>query len=525
MTVLTRSVTSLSRRDLLIGLAIGLVALGVTFTNPQKGGMLLVMAAAGVVVAMLALRSPAVAILLLLGCSFGREMVKSLPSDPLLLATYGLMISTALAWRRGRYDYRRYRIGIPELLMALYLLWNIGSMILPHEYDGSDVWRFIVKGTVLPLLLYLVGRFAFDTERSLRALLWVVAGFTVYATINAIAQIHGPSFLVYPKVTITESGWKERAVGVFNQPVVNGILLAVGFLVLFYLAQDPTLRARTKALLYVAAGGAAYAIQLTQTRSALLGLVLVLVFGAVFAKGWRSPFVISLLLGAAAVAVNYKKFFSSDRAAGGVGSGYELIDRLNIAATMIRAINEHPFVGVGLTRFVMYNTDHHVTWAPNLPWDNGYGQVPHETDLGIAAETGVLGTILWWGVLATILIAVGMAFRKLPAGEFFGRKFAILGVAAAVVWVSNETTVDMRLLDFANALPFLLMGVTVGLRERWDQLGRLTVTDDRAPGLPASRRPLESPNTIGLRLPWLGSQSPGSSSQQNAQPRAPEPVS
>jgi O-antigen ligase len=473
MTTLTGRGSRLRRPDVLLGLVACVVVFGVTLADPRTGGILLVVGVAALVVGVLALRSPVAAVLLLIVVSFGRETpIKSVPGDALLLAVYAVVISSLLAVRRG--ELRAPHLGIPELLMALYVLWNVGSMLMGHTLpDGGGTWKFIVKGAVIPLLVYTVGRFVFVSERSVRVLLWTIVALTVYSTINAIGQIHGPKFLVYPKVTITETGWVDRAVGVFNQPVVNGVLLAVGFLVMLYLASDDRLHHWVRIALVVAAVGAVYGVQLTKTRSALLALVAVLLLGALFASRWRRFFVVPLALGAVAALANLNTLTSSDRDAGGLGSSTEIIDRLNIAATTLRAIGSNPVVGVGVNRFAEYNTDHHISWDPALPWTNGYGLVAHETELGIAAEVGIPGLLLWLAVVVAIVIALVKAYRRLPVGQMYGQKFAFLGVGSIVVWELTAVTVDMRLLDFANILPFLLMGVTVGLAERYTRDGVL----------------------------------------------------
>ena len=521
MTALVGRRSWLRRPDVLVGAVVSVVVLGVTFNDPRSGGLMLVIGVAALIVGVIALRNPLVAMLLLLLVTFGAEVVKSVPGDPFLLSVYAVAISSVLALHRG--EHRAPRLGIPELLMALYVLWNVGSMVMAHEIPGGDgTWKFIVKGAVIPLLVYMVGRFLFDTERSIRWLLWLVAALTVYSTINAIAQIHGPKFLVYPKVTITETGWVDRAVGVFNQPVVNGVMLVVGFLVLFYLSSDDRYPRWLRVAFIAAAAGAAYGVQLTATRSALAALAAVIVLGALLARGWRRMFVATLLLGVAGVAANFSTLVSSDRGSGGLGSSYEIVDRLNIAATALRAIGENPLFGVGINRFAAYNTDHHIAWSADLPWENGIGNVAHETELGIAAETGLPGLALWLAVVVAIAIALVKAFRRLPENEMLGRRFALIGICCLVIWQLNAVFVDMRLLDFANILPFLFMGVTVGLAERYVRDGVLPGRADPPP--PAGGQSVVAGRPTPPGPPPVVPGPPGPRPPGLLPPRTPEPA-
>jgi O-antigen ligase len=213
-------------------------------------------------------------------------------------------------------------------------------------------------------------------------------------------------------------------------------------------------------------------------------LVVALVIGAVFAKGWRRPFVAFLGLGVAGVIANAPRFFSSDRSSGGIGSSNEIYDRLNIMATSLKAIGEHPFLGVGIGRFRVYNTHEHTTWSPEMDWNRGFGIISHQNELGIAAELGIPGVLLWISVVVGVLWLLWRAVRDLPQDSFLGTPLAVVGGGAMAILVTNALTVDLRILDFASMLPFLLAGMVVGQLER-QHAGRLV----RPAGSPGSGLP------------------------------------
>ena len=189
--------------------------------------------------------------------------------------------------------------------------------------------------------------------------------------------------------------------------------------------------------------------------------------GIVFAAGWRRGFVVSGLLGLAAVGANASTFFSSDRSAGGVGSSNEVYDRLNIMATSLRAIGEHPFVGIGIGRFQVYNTYEHVTWSQEIDWNRGLGIISHENELGIGAELGIPGLLMWLAILVTVFWALWRAMHDLPRDTFLGAPLALVGGMAMTVLVVNGITVDLRVLDFASIIPFLYAGMVVGQLDRF----------------------------------------------------------
>jgi O-antigen ligase len=455
---------------------VGLVCLGVlvlALVAPSDVGVLLAGAAAAAFVAYLVLDEPLLALLLVLVASFIRLAQKEVLSTDVLTPALGLLAaSSALAVARGLKTPPRF--GAIEWLMAVYLALNILSWLLPHEYDAVEFltgaptlpYRWIFTGVLLPFVLYVTAKSVIEDERSARWVLWVVTAMSAYSSWVSIMQFHGPRALVWPRYIVDAPNWEDRAVGIFNQPVVNGVLLVIGFTVCLFLASRPGTRRSVQILLYVLAAANAYSVYLTHTRASLLALVIVLALGVAFASGWRRGFVVVSLVGVAGVAANASTFFSSDRSAGGVGSSHEVYDRLNIMATAWRAIQEHPFVGVGLTRFQIYNTDNHVAWSQDVPWRAGYAILSHENELGIGAELGIPGMLAWIAVVVAILWMLARAVRDLPRDTFMGSPFAFLGLSAMIVMVVNGFTVDLRILDFAMALPFAFAGMVVGEYER-----------------------------------------------------------
>jgi len=291
-------------------------------------------------------------------------------------------------------------------------------------------------------------------------------GMSAYSAWVSIVQFHGPKSLVWPSYIVDSPNWAGRANGVFNQPVVNGMILDIGFVACLFLASRPGTRRSVQLLLHAIAAASAYSVYLTHTRVALLALVVAVGLGIVFAAGWRRGFVASGALGLVAVAANASSVFSSNRFAGGVGSSDEVYDRLNIIATALRALSEHPFVGLGIARFQVYNTYHHVAWSQDVAWNRGYGLISHENEVGIAAELGIPGVLFWVAVLVTILWLLWRAMRELPRDTVLGAPLALVGAIAMVTMVVNGVTVELRILDFATLLPFLYAGMVVGQLER-----------------------------------------------------------
>lgn len=463
----------LTGRNLVIAGVVCLVVLVLAAALFGRTGVLVVGLPIGALVALVALGDPLVAVILLVLASFVRLAQKEIVSAELLTPAFLVLIgSLALAVARG--TKRSPRFGAVEWLMACYLALNLLSWALPHQLDAvdpmtgdsQDVYRWILTGTILPFATYVMAKSVFDDDRSVRWMLWATVGMGAYSSWVSIAQFRAPA-LVWPRYIVDSPNWVGRANGVFNQPVVNGVMLDIAFLVCLYLASVPGTRRWVRALLYVLAVANAYSVYLTHTRVALLALVLALVLGIAFASGWRRGFVAFAALGAVAVVANASRFLSSDRATGGVGSSYELYDRLNIMATAWRAITEHPLLGIGIGRFLAYNTYDHQAWSQNVRWERGYNLISHETELGIAAELGVPAALFWIAVLVSILYLVWRAMRELPLDTWLGSPLALVGGIAMITMIINGLTVDLRLLEFTTMVPFLFAGIVVGRLERY----------------------------------------------------------
>lgn len=454
-------------------LATFLAAQAAPLIMPSAVGLGILAVGMGSALALAGLASPVVAVLLLLVACFVRIALTDigLPVDPWTVAFAGVLAAAGVAVARR--TVRMPQFSVVEVLMALFLAWNIISAILPHEFPAGapgelfSTERYILTGTFMPFALYLVGRFVFDREYAVRALLWTVMAFTAYSTAVNILEFHAPA-LVYPRfiVEVVLEGWETRANGIFNQPVVNGMLLSIGFVTALHLANDAAAPRWQRALAVGIAVPSIYGIYLTHTRAVWLGFGLLLVLMAVLARGYRTGFVMAIVGVLMGVALNWSTFTSDDRASGGVGSTNEVYDRLNGIATSIWAVQEKPVLGWGIGRFSSINTYYHQRWSHDIVWERGHKYVSHQNEFGIAAELGLVGVSLWLVVLVLVLRRMIRTIRELPADGLCGRGLALVAVSAFTAWVIAGTTVDLRVFDFPNVLVMLLVGSAIGVGER-----------------------------------------------------------
>lgn len=449
-----------------------------------KFGQLLVLGAVALVLGAMVLRSPPFAtIILIIAMGLRNATPHVLPID-LFWVVFAGAVGAWVLWMDRNPDRPRGMDAI-EWAMVLYMAWNVYSKISPHEYIATqqvtwgsgrivtavptDVWRLILIQMALPLLLYRVGRHAFDRAAVVRALLWTILILAAYSAAMSIMQFTGPTELVWPRYIVEDTVWPDRASGVFRQPNVNGWLLALGLAIAMLLLSrrsEPTWRRWFAFVVAIACGCGIY---LTHTRVAWLSGVVVLIIGALLARGYRKGFIVAICLVASAVAVNWSAFASTDRKAGGVGSVNEVQDRLNANQTALWAFTRKPFAGWGIGRFQAVNTYHHQQWAPDVPWIRGYGAAAHETELGILVEVGVIGFALYVCMLVLVIRRLWTAYRTLPDHDLCGKPLAVTAIMAIATLICTGSAVDLRLFDFPMLPIFLLAGITVSWSDRYQR--------------------------------------------------------
>lgn len=442
---------------------------------PQHAGLGILAAGGAAALGFTMLNRPVLAVGVLLVADYFRMAIKSpaLPME-LYLFAFGMVVAGSVIAIMRRLK-SAPDLGSIEGAMALYVMYSIASGIVPHVYppsgseQGEDfTWNFILTSTVIPFALYIVGRFVFDRESAVRAFMWFVTGLFGYSILVSILQFSAPQF-VWPRYILDidpESGWADRAVGVFSQPVHNGLVLVIGFGVAVHMASQRSTPMWQRVFLYLLSTVSLYAIFLTRTRAVWLVFGILLIAGVLLFR--RSRWYYGSVLGviAAVIIVNWASFTSEDRTAGGVGSSHEVDDRLNMIATAFWAIRQKPVFGWGIGRFDQVNTYHHMQWSPSVDWIRGYGIVSHFNDLGIAAELGIIGLLLWWAVLFLLARRLWQTVRMLPRDGLCGRDLAVLALVVAVMWVVTGFTADLRFFDFAAFLVLLLCGVAVGFADR-----------------------------------------------------------
>ena len=202
------------------GLAAIVVVLAAVRLPGAKFGQLLILGAVALVLGVMVLRSaPFATIILIIAIGLRQATPHVLPIDTFWIAFAGV-VGAFVLWMDRNPDRPRGMDAI-EWAMALYIAWNVYSMISPHEYNATDegvaasmasgplqlttpvvVWRVIIGDMLLPLVMYRVGRYAFDRAAAVRALLWSILILAAYSAAMSIMQFTGPTELVWPRYIV-----------------------------------------------------------------------------------------------------------------------------------------------------------------------------------------------------------------------------------------------------------------------------------------------------------------------------------
>ena len=452
--------------------AIGLTLLALVFLRAgAAAGTTSLLLGVALLIALAALRDSGSALILWLAASvlsLGLNQQGTLSLDRLAF------VALVAVWFAQVVSGTRHlpHLGAVEAMMFLYVAIEIGSALAPHELaaasaDGQRVSlvQLIQTSAIVPFTLYLIARSALGTGLAVRRFLWFLIGFATYLSLTNIAQFNGLKSLVWPKFILT-STWRNRAPGIFDQPIVSGLVIAIGLGAAVLLASQ-----RSERMRWVAAGCAVTmgpGIYYTHSRAPLLAAAIIVLGGLVFARGFRTGFLIITMTATLLVAANWSTVTSSDRSKGGISSSSEIDDRLNSIATAQWAIERKPIFGWGLGRFAQVNTVHHQQWG-HLDWRRGYGITSHETQFGIAAELGLVGLAAWLGLLLAVVVRVGRAWRALPRGGLSGRAFGTVFFLVITAWFASGTTFELRFFQIVNGIIFIWAGIVVGLADRATQ--------------------------------------------------------
>ncbi|GMQ86349.1 MAG: hypothetical protein BMS9Abin07_1923 [Acidimicrobiia bacterium] len=366
----------------------------------------------------------AIAVLVALATAFDGEAFGGLRTRPATLILYTVLAAGAII----AFVFNPSGAGA---ILTFSIVAPIGIVLSVARYSIPELRSFVA----VPLL----------ATTALQAFLVAVQTATKSAVGYSLLQ-PGSTLLVTNETIVRPQGMFDH---VYEPAVVALIAIGIGLALL-----PESGRLRTGFL--VGLGAAATTIALTHSRSALLGLLLVMLIAVIAAfrgdRGLRiglvvvaAAFVIPALLTASAWQVRFDESASTDLDDASLG-------RVTLARQAITMAGDHPIVGVGPNRYMtVLETKYTV--------DEAYPYVVHNEPLMLAAELGIPAAVvitlllLWAGAQALragyrplLLYAAPLAFvvfdvllYNKPVGLLLFAVWA--GVMAAVSVTSRKSQV------------------------------------------------------------------------------------
>jgi hypothetical protein len=359
----------------------------------------------------------------------------------------------------------------------------------------------LIGGYLFPFTVFVLVLHGFHGEGDFRRLGHFFAGLSVYLTFTGWCEHFGLDALVWPRFIMDPSvgiHW-GRVRGPFVMSAAMGLALVYCYFSNLVLARC---LARGRWLLYFANAAMLPVIFWTKTRSVWLAFVLCSLIWAAYSRRRTTRVVsVSALLALLVAVLNMENFLTPDRARGGLTDTEPLLLRIGLAQMTWDIVREHPLLGLGFGHF----RDFAPSYArdPSSPfYAFGSTALEHNNLLSIAAETGIIGLVLYVGMIWALLRFSIRLYRKLPphAPGLISRDLLVLYWILAAAYLIDGTFRETSDNPFANSLFFGLSAVPAALNML---LGPQSIRARQTPGLidpagvrragpahPAVRRPI-----------------------------------
>ncbi len=294
------------------------------------------------------------------------------------------------------------RPGLTYLLIA-FVSWNAISVVwAPDRGEAlSSVMRYALNVVLLPI--------AFTAIRTRRDIISVLAVIVAGASVAAVSAV------IYPPAE--ESAVAGRATGTVGDPNELAAALLVGLSVAAAFAVNRWIPRQTRMLAAGAAVLCLAGIVISLSRGGLIGLAGAIAIAVIAGGRWRGR-VLGVGATIAAAAVGYFAFFAALPAKervldlGTTGGGTGRLDLWTVGWRMVQA---HPLNGVGTGQFATSSV--HFLLRPGVIERGDLilstPKVAHNTYLNILAELGIVGGMMFLGLLAFCIGCTVLAVRRL----------------------------------------------------------------------------------------------------------------
>ena len=390
---------------------------------------------------------------LVMGICFGYEFfhISMLTSDRLLIGALS-----------GLYIFHR-KLGIHEPkpfskadLLGCALIAVLALSMITHDWKWNGLVpasRFVFYW-VIPAAMYWVARQSHLSPKGMRNLYLGVGGFGVYLALTAFAESRGLYQFVFPRY-VASPGYEEffgRGRGPLLNPSGNGVLLTVSMACALMLL--PYLRTQLSRMIL---GGVFLAFALghfgTLTRCVWLGMILACAMVAYECFSYRMKklfFVGGMFAALVVLPLNWNRLvaFKRDKNVSVADMKNSAKLRPILAYVSWKILKDKPVFGVGFGLYGKYQSHYLHDRNTNLVLEDVRGYHQHNVLLSLQGETGIIGLVLYSGLLicwslyalrlwrqTTVPLEyrqIGLVFLCLMAGYFANGMFQDLTIMPMV---------------------------------------------------------------------------------------------
>jgi O-antigen ligase len=352
-----------------------------------------------------------------------------IPPDRLLVF-FGLFLLLIGVERRNLPFRLRFRSQ--HLLMLVLAAYAAFNSLVAGTLPGIGAIGLLDRLSITAWLLFSVAPLVFYDRRTRNIFLVVMVCLGAYLGFTAIMEGLGLKGLVFPRYI------NDTSVGIHIDRARGPMTEAGGFgLALFECAVVAVLASRVwttraaKVMAWAVTGACLLGTLFTLTRAVWIGVGAGVLVVCVISREWRRRlFPPVLAAGVVLVVVLAASSSISGRVNERSGDQRPVWDRLNLADAGIRAIQDKPAFGVGWRNFIGGGTKY-FRLLPDIP-QTGTTIDIHNVLISLGAELGLVGLILWVGVVGSTVFAA-MFWRAPPELEDWRIALVAMGVQWAVV--------------------------------------------------------------------------------------------
>ncbi len=372
-------------------------------------------------------------------------------------------------------------------LLALTVVWAIGSGIAAHTLSEGSVQFYILDRMAVPFAVFALAPLAFNSPRHRAGFLTAMVWYGAYLGLTAFFEIVGPHQLVFPHF-ILDTGWgTERAQGPFIEPAVNGLALYV--CAITSVIALATWKGRRRILAGTTLFLCVLGLLFTLTRSAWIAAIIATAVTLAVAPGLRRYLLpvtvatMALVLAALAVLPGFEASVQQR-----TDNQLTVWERRNVNAAALNMVSNRPLFGFGIGRFNDDNRDYFPLQS-DIPMFVTTQIALHNVFLLLAVELGLIGATLY---AASLLTVVGSALASRGPPEM--RRWRIGLLAIALYWIVGAQFVPLGQV-FPNMIVWMWAGIVLG--------GASEVTELASNGR-RQAPPIAPTDELALRSPAIG---------------------